>query len=398
MWLGTAAKTLYWASLTLCGSVLLHMTEGDRRKATEGRRKIDLQSLLHSLPEPVFLFDDQGRITGINRPAEQLAGVCGTELLGTDGSRLYYRVADQQRDGPQQLPLAKALGGEFVRHERGFFRAGTRGQEIEVLVSASPIHGVAARIVGALVVVQDVTELSELQRQMASSERHFAVGQMTAGLAHDFNNVLTAISQAVYVMDTEAGRSDRDHTMLRIIQNSVRRGAEIVGNIRGYLRGGREERTRVNVRLLLEEVLQLARPLLEMHGNIRVTSALEDSCEVKANAPELRRVFTNLILNAVDAMPEGGTLSMSCVRKEAQVLIRVQDSGAGIPLETQKMIFSPYFTTKPQGTGLGLAGARRTIQSQGGDIRFESSPGTGTTFIITLPIANGGAHPNIQAA
>jgi signal transduction histidine kinase len=210
------------------------------------------------------------------------------------------------------------------------------------------------------------------------------------GLAHDFNNVLATIAQAAHIKDTEVRHCEHDHPMLRIIQNATHRGAEIVSNIRAYLRGGREERTRINMRRLLNDVLQLARPVLEMHKKIIVTAELEDACEVSGNAPELRRVFTNLVLNAIDAMPEGGTLSLGCTVTGRQVVTSVKDDGAGIAPEKQKMIFSPYFTTKPQGTGLGLAGALRTIQEQGGDIRFESSPGVGTTFHIFLPVAIGG--------
>ncbi len=126
------------------------------------------------------------------------------------------------------------------------------------------------RPLGALIVIEDVTELSALQQQVASSERHFEVGQMTAGLAHDFNNVLGTISQAVYVLGTGAERSESDRNMLSIINNAVRRGAEIVNNIREYLRGNREVRSRVDMRQLLEEVLQMAQPVLEMHPEIKV--------------------------------------------------------------------------------------------------------------------------------
>ena len=115
---------------------------------------------------------------------------------------------------------------------------------------------------------------------------------------------------------------------------------------------------------------------------------MQDGCEVYANAPELRRVFTNLILNALDAMPRGGTLSVRCTRSEFHITVSVQDTGVGIPAERQKLIFSPYFTTKQEGTGLGLVGARRAIQAQSGDIGFESEPGLGTTFYVVLPAAN----------
>ena len=183
---------------------------------------------------------------------------------------------------------------------------------IEVRVSGNPIYYPSKLPLGALIVIEDVTELSALQEQVASSERHFAVGQMTAGLAHDFNNVLGTISQAVYVLETGSERSESDRTMLGIISSAVHRGSEIVNNIREYLRGTREMRTRVDMRRLLEEVLQMAQPVLEMHPEIKVTHETQDACEVYASPPELRRVFTNLVLNALDAMPQGGVLTILC--------------------------------------------------------------------------------------
>ena len=186
--------------------------------------------------------------------------------------------------------------------------------------------------------------------------------------------------------------------MLSVINNAVRRGAEIVNNIREYLRGNGEVPTRVDMRKLLEEVLQFARPMLEMRPNIRVTHDVQDDCEVYASPAELRRVCTNLILNALDAMPQGGVLTILCFRSNGRMTVSVEDTGDGIPFETQKMIFSPYFTTKAKGTGLGLSGARKAIQAQGGDIHFKSSPGEGTTFFVSLPITKEQKRPNPQAA
>jgi signal transduction histidine kinase len=208
---------------------------------------------------------------------------------------------------------------------------------------------------------------------------------MTAGLAHDFNNILGTISQAVCVLEMTEGRSESDRNVLDIINNAVRRGAEMINNIREYLRGHSEVPSRVKMRVLLEEVLQLTQPVLEKYPGITISHSIQESCEVCASPAELRRVFTNLILNALDAMPQGGILTILCSQNQGRVTISVSDTGAGIPIETQNRIFSPYFTTKAKGTGLGLAGARRAIQAQRGDISFESTPGKGTTFLVSLP-------------
>ncbi len=403
MWLATEVGRIWivhsWPSVALVGSALLNVVDGGRRrKRSDPPRKIDLQSLLQSLPEAVFLFDIHCRIIDVNKVAEELTGQTRDELLRMDAGALSQRIESAAAGVNPESVVTRTLRGEYIRHEPRIFHSSTDGRPIEVRVSGNPIYYPSKLPLGALIVIEDVTELSALQEQVASSERHFAVGQMTAGLAHDFNNVLGTISQAVYVLETGSERSESDRTMLGIISSAVHRGSEIVNNIREYLRGTREMRTRVDMRRLLEEVLQMAQPVLEMHPEIKVTHEIQDACEVYASPPELRRVFTNLVLNALDAMPQGGLLTIMCSPDDGRALVSVEDTGSGIPLESQKMIFSPYFTTKAKGTGLGLSGARKAIRAQGGDIRFESSPGKGTRFLVSLPIANGQERPNERAA
>jgi PAS domain S-box-containing protein len=389
----------FWYCAVFVGGVILNVIDGGQRAMPPNPgRKVDLQSVLQSLPEAAFLFDVHSCIIDLNQAAEQLTGQSRGELLGMHTRALFSRIVSPEANVDPESIVRCTLHGQFVRHERRIFRRGANGSPIDVRISGSPMYYPSKRLLGALIVIEDVTELSALQQQVASSERHFAVGQMTAGLAHDFNNVLGTISQAVYVLEMTSDRSDSDRTMLSLINHAVRRGAEIVDNIREYLRGNSQVRVRVDMRQLLEEVLQLAQPMLEMHPNITVTHKIEDACEVYAIPAELRRVFTNLVLNALDAMPEGGALTILCVRSEGRVLVSLKDTGAGIPLETQDMLFSPYFTTKAKGTGLGLSGARKAIQAHGGDIRFESSAGKGTTFFVSLPIADGEELPTPHAA
>ena len=402
MWLagelGQSWITYSWHFLVLMGGTILNVIDGGQASGPPNRsRKMELQSVLQSLPEAVFLFDVHSCIIDLNKAAEQLTGQGREELLGMDAKALFSRVVGAEGDMSPELIVTRTLCGEFVHHERRIFHSGGSSSPIDVGISGSPLYYSSKRILGALIVIEDVTELSALQRQVASSERHFAVGQMTASLAHDFNNVLDTISQVIYVLETTPDRSDSDRTMLTLINNAVRRGAEIVNNIREYLRGNSEVRTPVDMRKLLEEVLQLAQPMLEMHPDIKLSHEIEDASEVYASAPELRRVFTNLVINALEAMPLGGVLTVLCTRSEGRMIVSVKDTGGGIPLETQNRIFLPYFTTKPKGTGLGLSGARKAIQAQGGDIRFESSP-EGTTFFVSLPVANDQERQNSRVA
>jgi PAS domain S-box-containing protein len=402
MWLATEIGrnwiSLSWQSVAVVGGTLLSLIDGgQKRKHATPLRRIELQSVLQTLPEAVFLFDTQSRIIDVNKVAEELTGQSRVELLGIDAAALSNRLRSAETAASLEAVVTRTLQGEYLRHESRTFRVPNE-RAIEVRVSSNPICYPSQCPFGALILLEDVTELSALQQQVASSERHFEVGQMTAGLAHDFNNVLGTISQAVYVLESDPARSESDRTMLTIINNAVRRGAEIVNNIREYLRGTREVRTRVDMRQLLVEVLQMVQPVLEMHPEIKVTQDIRDGCEVYASVPELRRVFTNLVLNALDAMPQGGLLTVLCFRNEDRTIVSVEDTGIGIPIESQRMIFSPYFTTKAKGTGLGLSGARKAIRAQGGEIRFESSPGKGTRFLVSLPIANEHERPKDRAA
>ncbi len=371
----------------LLGGVVLNFVRGDEDGSLVGPdRKLDWQSILWSLPEAVFFLDPQGRIVDLNPAAEQISRRTRRELLAS-GDLFFRPVANHEAGRANERIVTRVVGGELVRKERCLFERGENVQPLEVLLSGSPLRDSSGTLIGALMLIQDITEINELQRQLASSERHFAVGQMAGGLAHDFNNVLNTISQAVRVLEMEPERTARDHQMFDIVDNAVRRGSEVIANIRGYLQGRQEPRSRIDMGRLLEEVLDLTGPLIAIHDDVEVERLMDNGCEVYANAPELRRAFTNLILNAVDAMPEGGTLTVRCSRSGGNIVAGVKDTGIGIAPEAQKMIFSPYFTTKAKGTGLGLVGARRTIKAQGGDIGFDSVPGSGTTFYVTLPVA-----------
>jgi PAS domain S-box-containing protein len=217
-------------------TLLLNVIPGGRKRSSEGLTcEVDLQSVLQTLPEAVFLFDEQARIVNLNTAAERLAGQSRSQLFGVE-AQLVFRGSDA--DTPLGQIANRGLRGEFVCRERQVFHTAA-GENIEVLLSVGPVCDVHRRVKGALLLVQDVSELRALQRQADSGERHFVIGQMTAGLVHDFSNVLNTISQAATVLDANPPRSDRERDMLGVIDSAVRRGSETVGNIRDYLLGGR---------------------------------------------------------------------------------------------------------------------------------------------------------------
>jgi PAS domain S-box-containing protein len=385
MWLTNFSRGVWW-QLGALGATLLNVIEGGKkRRASSSRTGVDIGSLLQALPEAAFLLESKGLIANCNQAAETLAGQNRGELLGTDVESWLRRRLESEED--IRLLLSRALQGEPVRSGHLIFRCAS-GDTMRVMVSVNPVCDRAGKFSGVLLTLQDVTELSALQRSSDANERQVAVGQMTAGLVHDFNNVLNTINDAVAVLELDRQRSGHDQTVLGIIGNAVHYGAETIRNTRKYLSGSKEKPSRVDVRKLIEEVLEFTNPVLQTHSGVTVVRETQDCGFVNASADELRRALTNLVLNALDAMPEGGTLTVACSPNNGQVLVSLRDTGVGISPEAHNKIFSAYYTTKAKGTGLGLAGARRAIQAQGGGIRFESAVGEGTTFYVTLPLAN----------
>jgi PAS domain S-box-containing protein len=375
---------------------LLNVVEGGKKKRTAiPRRHVEIASVLEALPEAILLLDDAGRIANINIAAEKLIGQPRKQLLGhLAGSLLRERL--KGGDDFDSL-LGRALHAEPVRFGQMVFHC-PDGNALQVIMSASPVCDDAGHVTGVLLAMRDITELAALQKHSDNNERQVAVGQMTAGLVHDFSNVLNTIIEALAVLENNQQRSERERTILGIIANAVHNGSQIIRNTREYLIGNRQKPMLIDVRTLLDEVLELTHPALQTHIGVTVVRETQNCGHVRGSVDELRRAFTNLVLNALEAMLKGGTLTVACTRTNHHIIVNVSDTGVGIPLEAQKKVFSSYFTTKATGTGLGLAGAKRAIQAHGGDIRFESVPAGGTTFSVSLPAAEEASADNSHAA
>jgi PAS domain S-box-containing protein len=355
---------------------------------------MQLSELLNSMPEAVFLVDTGSRIRELNHAAEQLTGSPAAELRGSPIGLLseVLGVAGTGSEAECFLGVCRALRGEVVRELRSVFSRPGRRTALHALISASPVRDPQGngKPMGALVIVRDVTELTELRHVVTDAERHLAAGQMAAVMAHDFSNVLNSITQAATLLDMkkEAPASERQ-PYVGMIRNAATRGVEIIQRIRESIIGSKGETSEVTGDDLLEQSLELARPLWSPVQGLSVERRYAAKIPLRVNAADVRRALVNLIINAIQAMPGGGRLILSSSIKDHGALLTVEDTGEGIPDEVRPQIFSPYFTTKKAGTGLGLSGARRIITGQGGRIFFLSETGKGTKFCVELPIATG---------
>mgnify|MGYP005841916633 CR=1 FL=1 len=234
--------------------------------------------------------------------------------------------------------------------------------------------------------------LSTAQAQLLQSAKLAAVGELAASVAHEINNPLYAARNSLYLVEQDIPPDAPQRPFLEIAQNELGRIARIITRMRDFYRPTRAELTPTNVNKILIETVELVQTHLR-HNRISITSELTtDLPPIIAHADQLRQVFLNLMLNACDAMPDGGCLHLTtgllppindCT---ACVIIRITDTGTGIAPEHLPHLFEPFYTTKPQGTGLGLAISAHIVSQHDGQISVESTPGTGTTFVLTLPV------------
>jgi nitrogen-specific signal transduction histidine kinase len=257
-------------------------------------------------------------------------------------------------------------------------------------VDNSPLV-VDGRITGVLGIARDITEQKEERELAARADKLRALGQLASGVAHDFNNSLAAILGRAQLLR----RQTQDDALVRnleIIQTAAEDAAATVRRIQTFARKSpAKEFEMLDVSSLLNDAIEITRTRWENEARLRgldyeVRLEAESGQFTSGSASELREVFVNLIVNAVDAMPTGGKLVISCVQNDARLRLKFVDTGTGMPEDVRQKIFDPFFTTKgAQGTGLGLSVSYSIIERHEGSISVSSEPGGGTVFTIELP-------------
>jgi signal transduction histidine kinase len=241
---------------------------------------------------------------------------------------------------------------------------------------------------GILVRVRDPEAQRKIGRELQTADRLAAISRITSGVAHEVKNPLNAILLHVEVARSKLSRGDTDVSeQMEIISREILRLDRVVRTFLDFTRPVELQLDNVPLQELVREVVELARPQTDA-ANIRVSVLDEtDGVEVRVDRDLLKQAVLNLVVNAMQAMPEGGELSFAASASKDTAELRISDTGAGIPAELRDKIFRLYFSTKIEGSGIGLAMTYRIVQIHDGTIDFTSEAGKGTTFVICLPIA-----------
>ncbi|MBB4753363.1 PAS domain S-box-containing protein [Actinoplanes lobatus] len=383
---GAAFVPISWA-------IAVHLRELLRATAEAASDRGMLAAIVEQSTDAITVLDRDGTVMMWNAGAENLYGYRAAEMVG----RSFTRVLPAERVPYFRRALADANAGKHVILDE-LPRLHRDGTTFLVSLAAAPIRDESGQVVASAATERDITaqkrreaEERQARERTARAARMESLGQLAGGVAHDFNNLLAIIlNYADFLADevTADGRRDLDR-----IREAADRARALTGQL---LLFAKQEPTPVE-NVDLNEVVSSSSELLSrsIGPNIRLVCRTHDQpLPVRANRGRLDQILLNLVINARDAMPDGGTVVVSTDRTpDGGARLSVADTGCGMTAEVRDRLFEPFFTTKPadQGTGLGLATVYGIVEDAGGHIGVASSPGAGTTFTIDLPRADGPA-------
>jgi two-component system NtrC family sensor kinase len=345
------------------------------------------ESIIESINVGLLAVDLDGRVTRLNSALEHILDLRRDAAVGKLVEDLF------SEDFADTLKQVLGKDGWRLKEIRNIYKlhTATRGNRTLVLnIALAPLQDGQGQT-GALVVLEDVTARISLEEQLQQREKLSSIGLLAAGVAHEVNTPLTGVSSYTQMLLGMLNENDPKHALLQKVRTQAERATNIVNNLLNFSRtGSATEFAEINVARVLDDTLQLLEPQLRRSQIEIVRSYEKDAPEAYANAGKLQQVFTNLILNARDAIPDGGQIIVSTgTAEDGSLVAEISDTGIGIAPENVAKIYDPFYTTKGvgQGTGLGLAVSYGIIQEHTGRISVDSTPGRGTTFRITLPSA-----------
>ena len=347
--------------------------------------RLQLAAIVDSSDDAIISKDLTGVITTWNAAAARLFGYAPEEIIGH--SVLMLIPPELHTEEPEIL--RKVTAGQRIEHYETRRRR-KDGQLLDISLTISPIRDASGTIVGISKIARDITQRKQAEAALFESERMAAIGRMAASIAHEVNNPLEAILNLTYLLSNNTSLDQEAQKYTAMLLDEVLRVSEITKQTLSFYRD--TSRTAVvDMAELLDGILRLHRPTLEKKS-IRILTRYQSGACVSARPGELRQVFTNLVLNSIDAMPNGGDIRVSVTHADhhTAACVTVADNGPGIPAAIRSRIFEPFFSTKhAKGTGLGLWISQGIIRKYGGTIRLRTwndpARPTGTAFRVCLP-------------
>lgn len=334
--------------------------------------------ILHSVGAGLIVLDPDHVVTALNRAAEALTGQPAARALGRPWTALF---------GPDLSP--HAIEGALAGGGRGPARGettvcGADGRRRPVRLTFSALHSAGGGRLGFIVVCEDLSALRELEGRVREADRLATLGRLAASIAHEIRNPLASLTGAVEALNAEAAPGPDRERLAQIVARESERLNRIIGDLLAYARPAPLAPETVDVADLVDEILVLLR-----HRGLPAGCTLIRDVPARLPWPvdpqRLRQALWNLCLNALEAMPAGGELRVSAQAAGDGLTLTVADTGRGIAETERPHVFEPFFSTKPGGSGLGLALVHRIVGDHGGHIELDSRPGRGTTVVLRLP-------------
>ena len=374
----------------------VYIEETTRQK----RLEVELSMLSHALrnvSECLSVFDLKGNIIFVNESFINTYGYSKKELIGQSINKLHPSTNPRQIFKPIiEKTLTENWEGELKAARKN-------GEAFTIYIRTSAVRDEEGAPIVIVSVARDITEKKQLENQLRQSQKMEAIGQLAGGIAHDFNNLLTVIEGYTELLFSNISDNDPAQNFVRQIKKAADRATALTGQLLAFSRRQILQPKTIDMNVLVGEMSILLKRLIG--EDIEFTTLLSpDIGSIKADRSHMEQVLMNLAVNARDAMPDGGVLTVetravtldsapyeqhqSGIRKGSYVLLSISDTGVGMDDETRERVFEPFFTTKEKskGTGLGLATVYGIVKQSGGHILLDSELGKGTTFKIYLPM------------
>jgi PAS domain S-box-containing protein len=365
----------------LCGQVAASLHSATLFQQLSTVKQLN-ERILEDMSNGIMVVDCDDGLLMVNKALQTLAASKGIDLSQV------YSLRESKGLEPLYRLFRETIESQSGQSFREISLLAADGQSFPLRVSTSLLRNDQERLSGVVGVVEDLSRLRALEEERSRLDRLSALGEMAARLAHEIRNPLTAIRMGVNCLADSLGTGQEQVESLRRVLEEVQRLDRVVKDTLLFARPRRPELQPHDLRHIASRALALHRERLAERGIELTTDWPDDLPKVLADSMQIEQVISNLILNALQAMPDGGQLSLSAAPAPPDgVDLLVSDSGLGIPSSNQARIFEPFFSTKPYGTGLGLAIAKQTLLEHGGDILVESETGHGATFIVRLLLA-----------